>query len=127
MQKSTRSARGALVLCLVTAGLGISFLEWNAYTGASRALLRLESAMQSEAGSPTRAEIESLLGRSGDGPVREVSGALVVDYSWRGVLYNHVLHAEYSLQPKSNPTLLSYSSQKVPRFPLNLSADSQDR
>jgi hypothetical protein len=82
---------------------------------AARALLRIEAIVQGGE-TPTRELIEGFLGHASDGPGHEANGVLRIDYCWPGVLYTHILHVEYSLQPKSNPLVLSYSSEKIPRF-----------
>jgi hypothetical protein len=110
-----RLPKRALAYGFLAAALGTSYVEWSAYTQASRALLRVEAIMQGGE-TPTRALIEGYLGHASDGPGREANGVFRVDYRWQGVLYTHVLHLEYSLQPKTNPNMLSYSSEKIPRF-----------
>jgi hypothetical protein len=125
-RKRTRRLRTVFELCFVAAALGTAYVEWMAYQNASLTLKALDARAGSRTGSTSRSEVEKLLGRSADGPGREAYGTLVVAYSWQAVFYTHVLHVEYSLQPKSNPIMLTYSAEKIPRFAQILNVGSGD-
>lgn len=107
-KKAISPARTVIGLVLLVAFTIVAFLEVSAIRGYNDAVGKLKAALEKEeAGLLSRTEVETMIGRSADGPV-VTEKAAPVSYTWRGALRRHRITAVYN--DEKTPRLLSYST-----------------
>lgn len=96
-KKAPSQVRSVVGLVLVIGLAAVAYLEYTANRGFNAAVVQLEKALDKEdAGLLSDRDVETMVGRSADGPgVKEASG-VKMSYTWQGVFRKHRLTAYYN-------------------------------